>query len=266
MATVLWNTQNGLGRVTTDLLSAGYETPRPAAVAWKDGGADAPDEIIIVQATGEVPAISPATGFTDPVGSVAEIVLDPATVTPSLYPRGIVLAAIEIGDCNEDGRVGLYVLETTGPIACADSDCDRLVLPYAKKETGLVLPSGFNERVPGECAVLGRFRIVQYRVGVGPVLERREWVDEDAWSSIADGIEDLQLQYSVGSPPEFADDPDTPRIDDPSTWVHAVRVTVTGTSRRENLVGSRATSSGNRLQKTISTIVSLRNQTDRSSF
>jgi len=197
---------------------------------------------------------------------VAEVVLDPATVAPSLYPEGVVLTAIETGDCNDDGRVGIYVLETTGPIACADDDCDLLVLPYAKKETGLALPSGFNERVPGECAVLGRFRIVQYRVGAGPMLERREWVDEDEWSSIADGIEDLQLQYSVGSPPEFVDDPDTPRVDNPSTWVHAVQLTVTGTGRRENMVGSRATSSGNRLQKTISMIVSLRNQLDGSSF
>jgi len=136
-----------------------------------------------------------------------------------------------------------------------------------QSETGMNLPGGFNGEVHPDCAVIGRFKVIQYRVNPlppspNPTLERRDLSNGEPWIPVAINIENLQLQYALGNSTNFVDEPAVPDPDDPTSWITKVRLSVVGRSESTNLQGA---SEGvfdpddTHIRKTFATTVSLRN-------
>ncbi len=138
-------------------------------------------------------------------------------------------------------------------------------------------PGGFNGEVDSDCAIIGAFNAIQYRVSplpptLDPTLERRDLTVATGaatdWTPVSRNIENLQFQYAVGADLNFVDEPPTPVADDPNTWVTRVRITVAGRSDSAMLQGA---SDGifdpgdTYLRRTFSTTVSPRNQLNAAS-
>jgi hypothetical protein len=132
--------------------------------------------------------------------------------------------------------------------------------------TDINLPSGFNNEVHPDCAVIGMFHVVQYRVNPlpptpNPILERRDLSSGQPWIPVAGNIENLQIRYATAAN-DMMDEPFPPLPDDPLTWINRVRVSVFGRTESRDLEGSSTgvfQAEDTHLRKTFSTTVSLRN-------
>ena len=215
--------------------------------------------------------------------------IDPTTFSPSLYDAsqdldtdakariegaysdGMVLFAIETSDCNGDGQIGAFPFEVTqDPRITNAGGSPTLNVNHnpGQGTTGLNLPGGFNGQVHPDCAVIGLFHMVQYRINpppptANPILERRDVAVGANWTPVSNNIENLQVQYAVGNSNIFTDAPATPLGDDPMTWVTRVKVTISGRSETTNLEGASQgvfAAEDTHLRNAFSTTVTLRNQ------
>ncbi len=273
------NIRGGLTMLEQDLTKAGYNMPGATAILWKDGGTY-PDEITILSLDSEVPTAEthicrrglPCEMLRDS----GVLALDPKTMEPRLedletaYSRGMTLLAIETEDCNHDEKVGVYAFEVKrDPHVQLLGGLSALNIPHDPAELTEVLnfPAGFNDEIHPDCAVVGHYRIVQYRVGsslseTSPSLERRDLSVGQTWSSVAANVEDLQFTYATGDSEVFVDDPPPPHPSNPWTWITSVKVTLKGRSESANLQGSTnegLADDGAHLRRSYSTTVSLRN-------
>jgi prepilin-type N-terminal cleavage/methylation domain-containing protein len=273
------NIRGGLTMLEQDLTKAGYKMPGAPAVLWKDGGTY-PDEITILSLDTDVPTVEthicrrglPCEMLRDS----RVLTLDPKTMEPrpedleTAYSQGMTLLAIETEDCNHDDKVGVYAFEVErdpyvqllGGLSALNILHDRAELTEA-----LNFPDGFNDEIHPDCAVVGRYRIVQYRVSSSsrtpsPGLERRDLSVGPTWSPVAVNVEDLQFTYATGDSEVFVDDPPPPHPGNPWTWITSVKVTLKGRSQSANLRGSTndgLDEGGAHLRRSYSTTVSLRN-------
>lgn len=286
VAEMQMSTRSGVERITRDLTMAGYRTPPMTAVLWNDGGGINPDEVTIVYADPDVPLSRPLQcgnagggGGGGPCGTIGNSStlfieprsLDPAPATPeNAYQSGMVLMAVETEDCNGDGQTGLYPFEVTQPpnmTSAGGGDALQINHNPGRGATELNPPGGFNRQVREDCAVIGRFRVISYRVSppppVGnPTLERRDLSTSAEWISVAHNIENLQIQYGVGDAPDLQDVPPMTPNDDPQTWINRVSVSLTGRTESANLQGASEgvfDPADTYVRKTVSSLVSLRN-------
>jgi prepilin-type N-terminal cleavage/methylation domain-containing protein len=285
------NARAGLDRISQDLSVAGFATPSNMAVMWSDGGGDAPDRIAIVYADPEVPTSRPrpcpAGETCSTIGTSAVMSIDPSSFSPQppnfseAYQEGMTLFAIQgpNGDPACDAvSPGLVPFRLTSTPACTGaggpangpSACETLILTLGPSSVSdLMTPPGFVTDVSLECAVIGLYHVVEYRVSPlppadDPKLERRDVAMEEPWSPVAANIENLQIQYVQGQSETFEDTPAfMPVGTDPGTWVTRVRVTVGGRSESTDLAGGGAgvyAASDTHIRRAFTTTVSLRNQ------
>ena len=280
------NTRSGVENISRDLLMAGYKTPAQSAVLWNDGGLIDPDEVTIIFADPDVPISEPLKcgvagsggggGPCNTIDQSSTLNIDPGTLDPyqtypeNAYNEGMILFALETGDCNGDGEYGIYPFEVSLPptmTSAGGSPTLKITHNSGQSATGMNLPGGFNGEVHPDCAVIGRFKVIQYRVSPlppspNPTLERRDLSNGEPWIPVAINIENLQLQYALGNSMNFVDEPAVPDPDDPTSWITKVRLSVVGRSESTNLQGA---SEGvfdpddTHVRKTFATTVSLRN-------
>jgi prepilin-type N-terminal cleavage/methylation domain-containing protein len=283
---VLQNARNGLERISGDLALAGYKTPGASAIIWSDGGGINPDQITIIYADPDVPTTEPVKcggagvgGGGGPCGTISQsstLLLDPRTMDPLLddpaqaYSQGMILFAIETADCNGDGQVGIYPFEVTQPpVVSSAGGATTLNLNHNPGNTMSELnpPGGFNGQVHPDCALVGRYRVIQYRVSPSPAtpnpnLERRDLAINEPWIPLSANVENLQFQYASENNPTPADIPAPPNGNDPLSWITRVSVTVGARSESRNLQGGSAgvfSPDHSHLRKTFGTSVNLRN-------
>ncbi len=276
----------GLGIISQDLFEAGRETPPVFAVLPADGGGINPDMLSIVYVDGEIPISRPlpcggsngrGSGPCNTIDRSSVLYIDPESFYPpqtnpeEAYHRRQGLFALETSDCNGDGQLGMYPFEVSQDPSlnnAGGSPTLKIIHNPGQQESDINLPGGFNRQISPDCAIIGSFLVVQYRISPlpptrNPVLERR--VVGQPWTPVANNIENLQVQYGVGTMDinEFVDQPTQASFVDPQTWITRVRVTLTGRTERKNLQGSSigAFSDGDTyIRKIFSTVVALRNQ------
>ncbi len=272
----------GLSMMKRDLMMAGYKTPSASAIMWRDGGGLSPDEITIIYANPDVPTSRPLScaekpGPCDTINNSSTLFVNPGTLDPypvvpeQAYSERMILFAIETSDCNGDGANGFYPFEVTQPPHMTSTGFrPTLQINHnpGKSITELNVPGGFNHQVHPDCAVIGQFRVIQYRINPlpptpDPTLERRDLSTGEPWIPVAHDIENLQLMYASGASPDFADNSTVPTANDPLTWINRVRTTLTARSESANLKGASEgifADGDTYLRKTFSTAVTLRNQ------
>ncbi|HSF16648.1 MAG TPA: prepilin-type N-terminal cleavage/methylation domain-containing protein [Vicinamibacteria bacterium] len=278
------STRAGMVYLTRDLSTASYRTPPMAAILWNDGGGINPDEVTIISAHPDYPTCMPMQCGNQgqgrgggPCGTIDQssvLRIEPDSMEPSplspetAYSQGMVLTAIETGDCNQDGLIGFYPFEVTQPPRITNAGGQEVlqINHNPGKSSGMNPPGGFNREIREDCALIGLFRVITYRVSPAPpdgnsTLERRDLSAGPEWVSVADNIENLQVRYGVGNSPDLVDLPSPPN-GDPATWIHRVQVSITGRSESTNLKGASAgvfDPADTYLRRTISSTVSLRN-------
>jgi hypothetical protein len=293
--------RTGLDLISRDLALAGYYTPPNMAVMWSDGGGIAPDTISILYADPNFPISRPKPcagvggggrggggGPCNTIGSSATLNLDPYSFSPQpsdyedAYHNGMVLHAIQGPNGSpacDTAAPAIIPFEVTQPPKCTGAGgansgpagCATLNVNHSPGvgSTELNLPQGFNNDVSVDCAVIGFFHVIQYRVNplppaANPSLERRDVALDELWGAVSANIENLQFQYAQGSGGNFQDVPAlSPTGSDQNTWVTEVRVTVAGRSWSRNLEGSTAgvfASGDTYLRRTFSTTMALGNQ------
>jgi hypothetical protein len=198
------------------------------------------------------------------------------------YADGMVLFAIQgpNGDPACEGiQPGIIPFEVTQPPKCTGAggagsgpaNCATLNLNHnpGQGATDLNPPGGFNNDVLVDCAVIGLFHVVQYRINplppaANPALERRDIALGEPWNPVGINIENLQVQYAQGTADVFQDVPAlVPLGNDPNSWVMRVRVTVAGRSETRNMEGSSAgvfAAEDTFMRQSFTTTMSLRNQ------
>jgi hypothetical protein len=286
------NARSSLDLIGQDLAAAGFATPPHLAVLWSEGGYGNPDGITIVYADARVPVSRPLPCAPEApcptIASSTQLSLDPFSFSPEppdfadTYQAGVTLFAIQgpngSSDC-EAVAPGLLAFDVTtlptctGPLGptSGPSACERVTLGIgrARSTPDLGLPASYASDVGLECALIGLFHVVQYRVRPQPPagsaeLERRDLALGESWWPVAANIENLQFQYGQGLAEDFADAPALlPAATDPFSWVTRVRVTVSGGSGSSPLaLGSSGVYAADdkQLRRTFSTTVSLRNQ------
>ncbi len=286
------NARAGLDRISQELAVAGFATPSNMAVMWSDGGGVTPDRIGIVYADPGVPVSRPRPcpvgGPCGSIGTSALVNVDPFSFSPQppnfaeAYQDGMTLFAIQgpNGDPACDAVApGLVPFQLTSTPACTGaggpangpSACETLTMTLgpAPAVNDLILPSGFATDVSLQCAVIGLYHVVEYRVNPlppseNPQLERRDAVTGEPWSTVASNIENLQVQYVQGLNETFEDTPALiPVGADPSSWVTRVRITVGGRSESAGLEGGTHgvyAAGDTHMRRAFTTTVSLRNQ------
>jgi hypothetical protein len=285
------NARVGVDMISRDLVMAGYKTPVTSAVLWADGGDINPDEITVVFADPNVPLSKPRRcspqgagssggagggGACNTISESSVINIEPETLDPLqaypeyAYSEGMILFALETGDCNEDGAMGMYPFEVSRPPQMTHADGRptlQIIHNPGRQETGLNLPNGFNRQVEPDCAIIGRFRVIQYRINPlppapNPTLERRDLSNGEPWIPVAKNIENLQFQYAAGTSTSFLDVPTMPDPENVETWITQVRFSVVGRTESTNLEGASEgvfSPEDTHVRKTFATTVSLRN-------
>jgi type II secretory pathway pseudopilin PulG len=286
------NARAALHHISDDLAVAGFATPSNTAVMWFDGGGITPDRIGIVYAEPEVPVSRPRPcpvgGPCATIGTSTTVSIDPFSFSPQppnfseAYQEGTLLFAIQgpNGDpvCDTVAP-GLVPFQLAAPPTCTGaggpangpSACETLSLTLGPAPSVVELdpPAGFDTDVSLQCAVIGLFHVVQYRLNPmppadNPQLERRDVALGEPWSPVAGNIENLQIQYGQGLNEVFEDVPALlPVGGDPGSWVTRVRISVGGRSESTNLQGASAgvyAADDTHIRRTFSTTVSLRNQ------
>jgi hypothetical protein len=293
------NARAGLNRISQDLTIAGFNTPANMAIMWDDGGGIVPDELTVIYADPDVPVSRPKPcgpggggggggGPCNTIGTSAVLNIDPKSFSTEpadfeeAYHQGMVLLALQgpNGDPACDNvQPGIIPFELTQPPNCTGAGggtsgpagCTTLNLNHnpGNGAAEINLPGGFQNDVTTECAVIGLFHIVQYRVNPlppaeNPALERRDLVLGTDWTPVSANIENLQVQYTQGVVENFEDEPTlVPIGSDPNSFITRVRVTVAGRSESTNLQGGSAgvfAAEDTHMRKTFTTTVSLRNQ------
>jgi prepilin-type N-terminal cleavage/methylation domain-containing protein len=291
--------RNGLDMMARDLTLAGYKTPATTAILWANGGGLNPDQITIVYSDPDVPTAEPVKcggagggggqagggggqggggqgggGPCNTIGQSSVLNVDPNTMDPRLddptqaYKNGQILFAFETADCNGDGQIGMIPFQLTQPPRMTNAGgTDTLNLNHNPSgNAGLNPPGGFNGEVHPDCAIIGVFRVIQYRVNPlpptpNPNLERRDLSLAEPWIAVSRNIENLQIQYAVGTGNVFVDVPAQP-TSDPATWINRVQVTIGGRTESLNLEGGSQgvfQASDTHVRRSFSTTVSLRN-------
>ena len=193
-------------------------------------------------------------GLAAPSAQSSTLLLDPEAEDLTLataenaYAEGMVLAAIELTDCNGDGEVGLLPFRVTQPpkmTSAGGSPTLNINHNPGSLGSNLNKPGGFNGQVNEDCAIVGRFRIISYRVSPppptgAPTLERRDLTISGDWIPVARNIENLQVRYGAGEDDNMMDAPAAAPSDDPLTWINRVAVTITGRTESARLRGSTA--------------------------
>jgi prepilin-type N-terminal cleavage/methylation domain-containing protein len=288
------NARYGLDMISHDLTAAGLNTPSATAIGWIDGGGDTPDEITIIYADPDIPTVTPL--MCDPKGGggggPCKTVENSSTLfvkkedfnppmpddasAEAAFHKGQVLFAIEYADCDVNGddtkgngALGIIPFEITTDPTTAGDKLNINHNPGAGK-TDLNHPNGFDGEVTPGCSVIGVFRVVQYRINplppaANPVLERRDLSmigEAGQWTPVGRNVENLQVEFAVGTNPAFDPDPALPLFDDPTTWITQVSVEIDAKSETTDLQGASQGdfADGNRLRRTYKTAVSLRNQ------
>jgi hypothetical protein len=292
------NARGGLDRIGRDLTVAGYNTPINMPIMWFDGGGITPDEVTIIYADPEIPISRPKPcgagggpggggGPCNTIGMSATLNIDPYSFSPEpadfeqAYDPGMVLFAIQGPNGNPacDGvQPGIIPFEVTntgctgaGGAGSGPAGCATLNLNHNPGQgvSGLNLPGGFDNDVLVDCAVIGVFHVVQYRVNPlppaeNPALERRDVTLGEPWNPLAINIENLQVQYAQGMANLFEDVPSlTPIGNDPNSWITRVRVTVAGRSESRDIEGASAgvfAAEDTFMRQSFTTTMSLRNQ------
>jgi prepilin-type N-terminal cleavage/methylation domain-containing protein len=284
VADVHQNARFGLDMIARDLTMAGYKTPPATAILWQDGGGITPDEITIIYADPDIPTSEPMKcgvagggGGSGPCRTIdrsSTLNIDPETFDPrpavdtQAYGDGMILFAIEYDDCGDATR-GIVPFELTQPplmTSAGGRPTVQLNHNPGKGASELNLPAGFDYSVHPDCAVVGMFHVIKYRVNptpptMNPVLERRDLSTGEPWIPVANNIENLQFQYA-SAVNEMMDTPFPPQTNDPLTWINRVRVSIFGRSESRDLEGASVGVFSNEdryVRKTFSTAVSLRN-------
>ena len=278
------NTRYSVESISRDLVMAGYKTPAHSAILWSDGGLVDPDEVTVIFADPDYPTCEPLKcaalggGPCNTINQSSTLNIDPDTLDPyqtypeNSYDQGMILFAIETDDCNGDGEIGIYPFELSQPpsmTTAGGSPTLKLNHNPGHQVSGINMPGGFNGEVHPDCAVIGYFKVIQYRVSPlppdpNPTLERRDLSAGEPWIPVARNIENLQLQYALGNSTNFVDVPGVPNLADPATWITQVKLSLVGRSESTNLEGA---SEGvfdpddTHVRKTFATTVSLRNMT-----
>ena len=177
------STRSGVETISRDLLMAGYKTPAQSAVLWNDGGTIAPDEITVIFADPDVPTCEPLKckpkggGPCNTINQSSVLNIDPGTLDPyqtyaeNAYSEGMILFALETDDCNGDGEYGIYPFEVSLPPTMTNaggSPTLKIIHNPGQSETGINLPGGFNGEVHPDCAIIGKFKVIQYRISPLP--------------------------------------------------------------------------------------------------
>ncbi|HXV64229.1 MAG TPA: hypothetical protein VEK15_26245, partial [Vicinamibacteria bacterium] len=226
----------GIDRISQDLTIAGFNAPPERAIMWFDGGGPAtapnPDMLTLVYSDPEVPWSRPLPcksgggGSCNTIGSSSTLNVDPSSLPPYVDPEqayndGQILMALQGPNGNpacDNVEPGLYPFEVTqrpkctGAGAGSGSNCDALNINHNPSDTsGLNYPGGFQNEVLVDCAVIGWFHIVQYRINPlpptpNPMLERSDLLG-DSWTPVSNNIENLQVRYAQGTNPAFFDVP-----------------------------------------------------------
>ena len=222
------NARAGLDAVARDLTTAGYRTPPNIAIQWADGGGNTPDEITIIYGdplfptVESLPCSEQGGGPCNTIGNSAVLYVDqnsfkPAQVDPEAsYPDGTRLVILETSnDCDGNSDLGVVPFELTQDPQMVGG---KLKLQHNPGQSDMNLPQGFNDAVEPDCAIVGFFNIIQYRVNPlppadNPTLERRDLGAGEDWTPLAANIEGFQLQYGVGSAAQLGGfaRPDRPR-------------------------------------------------------
>jgi prepilin-type N-terminal cleavage/methylation domain-containing protein len=271
------NARASLDAVARDLTTAGYRTPPNIAIQWADGGGTTPDEITIIYGDPLLPTVEslPCSeqggGPCNTIGNSATLFIDsdsfePPQSDPELaYSDGTPLVILETEDCNGDGETGVVPFELTMDPEMVGG---KLKLTHNPGQSFINLPQGFNDAVEPDCAIVGFFSIVQYRVNPlppadNPTMERRDVGAGEDWIPLAANIEDFQLQYGVGSAANWVDSPGPTDPDDPETWITRVNLSIRARSESTGLEGgttvNAATPEDTHIRKTYVTTMSLRN-------
>jgi hypothetical protein len=279
VADVNQNARSGMDMIARDLTMAGYKTPPTTAILWQDGGGITPDEITIIYANPDIPISRPIRCDERPgpcrtIDKSSTLNIKPETLDPrpavdtQAYNDSMVLMAIEWDDCG-DGVKGIVPFELTQPprmTSAGGRPTLQLNHNPGHGTTDLNLPGGFDNQVHQDCAIIGMFHVIQYRVSPtpptqNPILERRDLSAGATWIPVANNIENLQIQYATAVS-DMMDEPFSPQADDPLTWINRVKVSVFGRSESRNLEGASAgvfSAEDTYVRKTFSTAVSLRN-------
>jgi type II secretory pathway pseudopilin PulG len=274
----------GLQMISNDLMKAGFQTPNAIAIMWVDGGGINPDELTIIYADEDIPTSEPLSCADSPgpcktIDRSAALYLPPDSFNPpqtdatQAYGDGMVLFALETDDvCENDGQLSIVPFEVTQPprwTSAGGSQVVQIIHNSGGSETEMNMPGGFDYQVHPDCAVIGLFHVVQYRINPlppapNPVLERRDLgITGGVWTPVSNNIENLQVQYAVGTSDVFQDEPLSPRHDDPATWITRVKVSVFARSESRDLQGATQgvfAAEDRHLRNAFSTTVSLRNQ------
>jgi hypothetical protein len=193
------------------------------------------------------------------------------------YQEGQVLFALETscecdtgGDPNKPCSLSAIPFEVTHPPQLQNTGTLKIIHNSGggSNSTGNNQPGGFDRQVDPECAVIGLFHMIEYRINpippaANPILERRDLAISSDWTPVSNNIENLQFQYALGSSDVFVDDPAAPAYADPATWITRVKVTVAGRSESRNLEGASAgvfAAEDTHLRRSFSTTMVLRNQ------
>ena len=220
-----------------------------------------------------------AEGFDNGRCGGSDLFVEPRHMHPQpadptgVYEEGQTLFVVETEDCNGDG-LGMVPITLAKPPEMkeehlVDGSMGNILLVTHENPDPFNPPQGYVPAVDVSCAVIGVWNMIQYRINPlppadNPVLERRDWASGEDWTPVANNIENLQVQYGVGSSTTFVDEPPTPPLfGDPNTWITRVRVTIGGRSASTNLQGASAgvfDPGDTHIRKTFSTVVSLRNQ------
>ena len=285
VADMLSSTRAGLDTMSRDLTMAGYRTPPASAILWTDGGGIQPDEVTLVYADPNVAQSRPLQcgtagsggggGACGTIGQSATLYLDVDTLDPApyypeaAYSTGMLLSAIETEDCNGDGQVGIFPFHVTQPPVLTNTNGQPTlnVNHNPGNLSEINPPGGFNDQVREDCAIVGLFRVISYRVSppppVGnPTLERRDLTVGAEWVSVAHNVENLQVHYGIGIDDTLQDVPFATPSDDSLTWINRVNLTLTGRTESTNLKGASAgvfAVEDTYVRKSISSMVSLRN-------
>jgi hypothetical protein len=288
------NARFGIDRIARDLTVAGYNTPGNMTIMWLDGGGITPDELTIVYADPDIPVSRPVPcgpqggGPCNTIGTSSTLNLDPETFSPmpgdfeESYDDGMMLFALQgpNGDPACDNFApGIVPFEVTQTPTCTGAGgnnsgpggCGTVNVNHnpGNGVTDVNPPQGFQNDVSSQCAVIGLFHVVQYRINPlppapSPSLERRDITLGEPWTPISANIENLQVQYNQGvAGDNFEDEPSTLPSGDPNTWITRVRVTVTGRSDSRNLQGASQgvfAAEDTYLRRSFTTTMSLRNQ------
>ena len=217
-------------------------------------------------ANASIVEVSPSS-FKPPVGLGTDGFPD-ADAAAGSYKDGQVLFALST--CDPPGLVPFELTKAPWTTGSGENVVVKLQHNPGQGGSGFNPPGGFNGQVIPGCAVFGLFRVIQYRINplppaANPRLERRDLSDTFApgvWTPVANNIENLQVQFALGTTNNFVDNPAVPISGDPDTWITQVSVEIDATSETENLQGASqgVFADGNRLRRTFTTTVNLRNQ------